>query len=362
MSVEDIDNDYPIMTHATYSKDQYQIDSGASLTAISESKGRQLQCKFIQRKKLQIVVSVANGEMMRSQFYTPLKVTITGIGNSGQRLMKTVRIIANIVPSLSGDIIIGSDVMKTLRIKIPCNDENTATLRVAGEKLIFKYNTTMRPSTTAIKKMIIVKKSTRAPISAEESFNSLFYGDRYNDIQLPSHRKKKGIRSVPSLLKERVLREYDLAASDPKAYLQNLKHSEVSIAHLVALHIVFNDYDVEVAEDRSIVQKDGTVVHAEVKVLQHDMGYQFKKKSTTLDAELSLLMSSPTTEDVNRDHKMQDDIVLADDDIVHNHKLAVINGEEVEDVAQVSSNVDPHQQQQELDKTLKYIEAIREKH
>ena len=375
MSVEDIDKDYPIMTHATYSKTkhQYQIDGGASLTAISESKARQLQCKFIQRKEFQIVVSVANGEMMRSQFYTPLKVTFTGIGDSGQRLMKTVRIIANIVPSLSGDIIIGSDVMKALRITIPYNDENTATLKVAGEKLIFKYNTTLRPSTAAIKKMIIVKKSTRVPISAEESFNSLFYGDRYNDIQLLSHRRKKGIRPIPSSLKERVLREYELAASDPKAYLQNLKHSEVSIAHLVALHRVFNDYDIEVTEDRSIVQKDGKVVHAEVKVLQHDMGYQIKKKSTTLDAELSLLMSSPTTEDVNRDHnfrkyiqyqvhKMQDDIVLADDDIVHNHKLAVINGEVVEDVAQVSSNVDPHQQQEELDKTLKYIEAMREKH
>jgi hypothetical protein len=48
---------------------------------------------------------------------------------------------------------------------------------------------------------------------------------------------------------------------------------------------VFNEYDVEVAEDRSIIQKDGKVVHAEVKVLQHDMGYQVKKKSTTLDAD-----------------------------------------------------------------------------
>jgi hypothetical protein len=38
--------------------------------------------------------------------------------------------------------------------------------------------------------------------------------------------------------------------------------------------------------------------------------------------------------------------------------LAVINGEVVEDVAQVASNIDPHQQQEELDKTLKYIEAM----
>ena len=144
-TASDIDKDYPTMTHAIYSKTkhQYPIDGGVSLTAISESKARQLQCKFIQRKEFQIVVSVANGSMMRSQFYTPLKVTFTGIDDSGQRLMKAVRIIANIVPSLSGDIIIGSDVMKALRITISYNDENTATLRVAGEKLIFKYNTTM---------------------------------------------------------------------------------------------------------------------------------------------------------------------------------------------------------------------------
>jgi len=75
MSVEDIDDTYPSsMTHRTYSetKRKYQLDGGASLTAISETKARELRCKFIQRQEFHIVVSVANGEM-QSLYYTPLK-------------------------------------------------------------------------------------------------------------------------------------------------------------------------------------------------------------------------------------------------------------------------------------------------
>ena len=373
LSVEEIDKDYPTISHTTYAatKRQYQIDGGASLTAISESKARQLKCKFIQRKEFQIVVSVANGEMMRSQFYTPLKVTFTGVDDSGQRLMKTVRIIANIVPSLSGDIIIGSDVMKALRITIPYNDENTATLRVAGETLIFKYNTTMRSSTPMIKKMIVVKKSAREPVSAEESFNSLFYGDRFNDEQIDSKKKRVKVRPIPQLLKAGVLKEYELAASDPKSYLQNFKLGEVATAaQLVALHRVFNEYDVEVTEGRSIMQKDGTTVQADVHILRTEIEDQIKKKSTTLDMELSSLMSPPNLDDDHnvrkyiqyQVHKMQEDIVPDEDDIVHAHKLTVINGEVVEDVAKISDNIDANQQQEELNETLKYIAVMRDKY
>jgi len=38
------------------------------------------------------------------------------------------------------------------------------------------------------------------------------------------------------------------------------------------------------------------------------------------------------------------------------HKLAVVNGEVVEDVAQVPDHVDEKQQQEELEQTLRYIE------
>ena len=92
-----------------------------------------------------------------------------------------MKVIANVVPNLSGGIIIGSDVMKALHITIPYNENNTATLRVAGSSLTFKYNTTARPGIPMIKKMIVVKKSERVPVSATESFNALFYGDRYHE-------------------------------------------------------------------------------------------------------------------------------------------------------------------------------------
>ena len=52
---------------------------------------------------------------------------------------------------------------------------------------------------------------------------------------------------------------------------------------------------------------------------------------------------------------MQEDIVPDEDDIVHANRLAVINGEVVEDVAKVSDNVDANQEQEELNETLKYF-------
>lgn len=105
-------------------------------------------------------------------------------------------------------------------------------------------------------------------------------------------------------------------------------------------------------EGRSIMQKDGTTVQADVRIHRTEIEDQIKKKSTTLDMELSSLMS-PSNLDEDHSfrkyiqyqvHKMQEDIVPDEDDIVHAHKLAVINGEVVEDVAKISDNVDANQQ------------------
>ena len=49
-------------------------------------------------------------------------------------------IIANIVPVLSGGIIIGSDIMKALQVTIPYNDDNTAMLTVDGQSITFQYS------------------------------------------------------------------------------------------------------------------------------------------------------------------------------------------------------------------------------
>ena len=171
------------MTPGTYAemRRSYQIDGGASLTAISESKAMELKCKLIKRREFQIMVAVANGDKMRSLYCTPLKLTLRGFNDAGEPVMRTAMIIANVVPNLSGGIIIGSDVMKALRITIPYNDENTATLKVQGERLTFKYNTTEQVKNLAIKKVYVVNKSERNPIDATESFNALFYGDRYHE-------------------------------------------------------------------------------------------------------------------------------------------------------------------------------------
>ena len=108
MSIEDGDSAFPSMSTEVYGNLQstFQIDGGASLTAISEVKARELHCHFIERKKYQVVVSVANGQQMRSDYHTPLKVTVKGVNNQHVAKFKTVMIIANVVPTLSGGIII----------------------------------------------------------------------------------------------------------------------------------------------------------------------------------------------------------------------------------------------------------------
>ena len=62
--------------------------------------------------------------------------------------------------------------------------------------------------------------------------------DRYHDGKgrpLPEGR----VRSIPGMMKKEVIREYDLAAADPKKYLQNFKAKEMaSVAQIVGLHRV----------------------------------------------------------------------------------------------------------------------------
>jgi len=62
-------------------------------------------------------------------------------------------------------------------------------------------------------------------------------------------------------------------------------------------------------------------------------------------------------------HQLDDytpDAVTKDNMFIH--KLAVVNGEVVEDVAQVPDHVDEKQQQEELEQTLRYIEEMRSKY
>jgi hypothetical protein len=187
MSIEDGASVFPSMSTEAYGNLQstFQLDGGASLTAISESKARELHCHFIERKKYQVVVSVANGQQMKSDYYTPLKVTFKGVNDQHIAQFKTVMIIANVVPTLSGGIIIGSDVMKALQVTIPYNNDNTALLTVDGDTIKFQYsNIAHEPSSSSSVRSIKVVKSSRRPLSIKYSFNALFFGDQVNDTTI----------------------------------------------------------------------------------------------------------------------------------------------------------------------------------
>ena len=375
MSVDDIDKNYPLMTPAMYAevKRSYQIDGGASLTAISEAKAKELRCKLIQRREFQITVAVANGETMSSRHYTPLKLTFKGVNDEGKPIMKTVMIIANVVPSLSGGVIIGSDVMKALRITIPYNDENTATLKVLGDRLTFKYNTTEQQREPAIKRVYVVSKSERAPVDVTESFNALFYGDRYHDGRGRAM-EGKPVRPIPWLLKKRIMEEYDLAASDPKGYLQKFRvHGIMDAAKLVALHRVISEYDVEVREGRTLLRRDGTTVQAEIKVMQATGTNERRmimeeESATVIGRDLQILLSPSMPDRVRAEvikkyieyqiTQVEDYQPNREDECdVSLHKVSVVDGEVITEteIEMDHSSVD----QIELEQTMEYIKKMR---
>ena len=378
MSAGELNEDYLSMTSKTYEemRRSYQIDGGASLTAISESKAMELKCRLIKRREFQIMVAVANGDKMRSLYYTPLKLTFKGTDDSGKSVMKTVMVIANVVPNLSGEIIIGSDVMKALRITIPYNDENTATLRVQGERLTFKYNTTEQLKKPVIKKLYVVTKSERSPMNATESFNALFYGDRYHDGKgrpLPEGR----VRPIPGMMMNDVMREYNLAATDPKKYLQNFKTKEMaSVAQIVGLHRVFSEYDVEIREGRQLLRRDGTIAQAGIKVMKANndpapIGLTMKEETATvIGRDLQALLSPSMPDHVRNEiikKYMEYKITQVEDygfppdgeedETISLKKMSVVDGEVIEDVEKETDKIEV--EKQELEQTMKYLEEMR---
>jgi hypothetical protein len=289
MTIDDVGQVFPSMSSEAYGDLQstFQIDGGASLTAISEDKATALKCQFIPRKKFKVVVSVANGQHMTSDYYTPLKVTFQGIHQQTSEVKyKTVMIIANIVPVLSGGIIIGSDVMKALQVTIPYNDDNTAMLTVDGQSITFQYsNLAQEPIPKPfIRTMTVTKSNSRALSSLSPkhrtnaptySFNALFYGDHEEVypaterpfIQPPPPPSYK--RPIPVKLRASVQSEYDMAMQDPTKYMCAFNYQKpVSIPQLVALHCILNEYDIVVGREsnylsRTGVQRNIPIIYAE---------------------------------------------------------------------------------------------------
>ena len=378
MTIEDVGNIFPSMSSEAYGDLQstFQIDGGASLTAISEDKATALKCKFIPRKKFKVVVSVANGQHMTSDYYTPLKVTFQGIHQQTSEVQyKTVMIIANIVPVLSGGIIIGSDVMKALQVTIPYNDDNTAILTVDGQSITFHYsNLAHEPIPKSfIRTMNVTKSSSRAPTSftPRHSFNALFYGDSeklfYGDsenpeVTPPSQPRYK--RPIPVTLRSSVQSEYDTAMKDPAKYMCEFDyHQPVSIPQLVALHCILHEYNVIVGREsnylsRAGVQRNIPIIFAESTTSSLDK----YATDTIYDKYINHYVNS------NKDPEQRDvfhDYIAHTIDSLHNvqyiNKLAVVNGEVVDDVASTPVN-DKKKEQEDLLVTTVYIKKMHERY
>jgi len=362
MSIDDVDKVFPSMSNTTYGNLQstFQIDGGASLTAISEEKANQLHCKFIEREKFQVVVSVANGQQMTSNYYTPLKVTFKGINEHTKRAQfKTVMIIANIVPVLSGGIIIGSDVMKALQITIPYNNDNTAMLTVDGETIKFQYSNIANVSPTASSSSFIrtikVTKSKRKAISIKHSFDELFYGDKAHGMP---------VKDIPAEIYAQVKNEHKQAMLDPEKYMQNFNYKQpVSIPQLVAIHCILSEYDVEGEQQLSCMAKDGSIRTISMTLATSTTKSLNNKSTDTIyDKHIDKYVNSVQCLINKKKHNQQDiihDYINHQVDTLHEvqyiNKLAVVNGEVIEDVAQTPVCMDKEKEQVELLATQEYI-------
>lgn len=364
MSIDDVDKAFPSMSNTAYGNLQSNTAyGGASLTAISEEKATQLQCKFIERKKYQVVVSVANGQQMTSNHYTPLKVTFKGINEQTKAVQfKTVMIIANIVPTLSGGIIIGSDVMKALQVTIPYNDDNTAMLTVNGDTMKFQYSNIAKDHSNPFIRTIKVTKSTRKALSIKHSFNALFFGDSEN---------KMYIRPIPKEIAAQVKAEHKKAMSDPGKYMQEFDYKKpVSISQLVAIHCILSEYDVEGEQQSTIKAKDGSTRTVPITLAKSTTeSLQNRSTNTIYDKYIDKYVNSVECLVKKNTNHQQDDIhayISHQIDSLHNiqyiNKLAVVNGEVVEDVAQPPVCSDIKKEQDELLATMDYINNMKKIH
>ena len=179
------------------------------------------------------------------------------------------------------------------------------------------------------------------------------------------------------MMKQKVLREYELASADPKKYLQNFKAKEMaSVAQIVGLHRVFNEYNVEIIEGRQLLRRDGTVVPAAMKVMKLDDDPVPKRVSvkeetaTVIGRDLQALLSPSMPDNVRseimkkyieykitqvEDYGMSSDVEA--DEIIPLNKISVVDGEVIEDV-EVETDRDENERH-ELEQTKQYLAEMR---
>ena len=142
------------------------------------------------------------------------------------------------------------------------------------------------------------------------------------------------------MMKQEVLREYELASADPKKHLQNFKAKEMaSVAQI------------EIIEGRQLLRRDGTVVPAAMKVMKLDDDPVPKRLSakeeaaTVIGRDLQALLSPSMPNNVRseimkkyieykitqvEDYGISSDVEA--DEIIPLNKISVVDGEVIEDV------------------------------
>ncbi len=276
---------------------------------------------------------------MTSNYYTPLKVTFKGINEHTKKgTIQTVMIIANIVPVLSGEIIIGSDVMKALQVTIPYNNDNTVMLTVDGEAIKFQYSNIVNVSPTTSSNSFIrtikVTKSSRKAISIKHSFDELFYGDKAHGMP---------VKDIPTEIYAQVKNEHEQAMLDPEKYMQDFNYKQpVSIPQLVVIHCILSEYDVEGEQQLSCRAKNGSIRTIPMTLAISTTKSLNKTSTDTIyDMHIDKNVNSVQCLINKKKYNQRDiihDYINHQVDTLHEvqyiNKLAVVNGEVVEDVAQ----------------------------
>ena len=283
-------------------------------------------------------------------------------------------IIANIVPVLSGGIKIGSDVMKALQVTIPYNDDKTAMLTVDGQSITFQYRNLAHEliPKSFIRTMNVTKSSSRTSpsLNPSHSFNALFYGDSEDpEVKPPSQPRYK--RPIHVKLRASVQSEYDTAMQDPTKYMCEFDyHQPVSIPQLVALHCILHEYDVVVGREsnylsRTGVQRDISITYAEsttASLSKYTTDTIYDKYINHYVNSVRCLINS------NNDPEQRDvchDYIAHKIDSLHNvqyiNKLAVVNGEVVDDAASTPVT-DKKQEQEDLIVTAAYIDKTHKRY
>ena len=179
------------------------------------------------------------------------------------------------------------------------------------------------------------------------SFNVLFFGDKEHG---------QPIRLIPPELFGPVKNEHQNAMLDPVKYMQEFNYKQpVSIPQLVAIHCILSEYDVEGEQLLSCMARDGSIRTIPMTLATSTTKSLISKSADTIyDKYIDKYVNSVQCLINKKMHNQQDiihDYIDHKIDTLHEvqyiNKLAVVNGEVVEDVAQTPVCLDKEKEEAE---------------